>query len=52
MAVELGGGVESFVKTVGGGVVVGAGVRVIEINGVRRGTPSNHDTCHDLILCL
>ena len=42
----------SFVETVGGGVVVGSDVRVIECNGVRRGTPSNCDTYHGLILCL
>ena len=42
----------SLVETVGGGVVVGAGVRVIERNGVRRGTPTNRDTCHGLRFCL
>ena len=42
----------SFVKMVGGGVVVVAGVGVIESNGVRRGTPPNFDTCHGLRLCL
>ena len=52
VAGELGGRGERFVETIGGKVLVGAGVGVIEINGVRKGKPSNRDTCHGLRLCL
>ena len=42
----------SFLKTLGRGGLVVAGVGVIEINGVRIGTPPKRDTCHGLRLCL
>ena len=46
------GGVESFVEAIGGGVVVGGGVGFVEGTRVRRGTPPNRNTCHDLSLCF
>ena len=51
VAGELGGGVASFVEAVGGRVVVGTGVGVVEINGVRRRTPPNQNICHGMRLC-
>ena len=52
VARELRGGVASSVKAIGGGVVLGAGVGVVEINYVRQRRPPNCDTLNGLILCF
>ena len=40
----------SFVEAIGGWVVVGAGVVIVEGNHVRRGIYPNRNTCHGLVL--
>ena len=43
VAGEPGGGMASFVEAVGGGFAVGAGVGVVEGDGVRRRTPPDRN---------
>ena len=52
MVGELGGGVMGFVKPVGGGVVLLAGVRVVKINVVGGWESSYRDTCNSMSLCF